>query len=256
MAISWHQWRIVILCAMGGALQGWVEVVINGAQTCYQPAFQKWTPLPRDSDNKPFLQPSQREDPQIIGLVNSAPYLFAVLSCWFSPLLNRGYGRRGTIFWSTAFSITFSLLQARSQSWEELFIYRMPSGVGIEAKSVTIPLYVAETAPESIKGSLVMCWQVCVALGVMLGNLVGVVFQDAGSFAGTEQCPLDDASILLSWTCSQNWRFMIGSSSLLATFLFLFIYGCYECPRWTIARGHRLNLKKRSKAAKKHFKAA
>ncbi|KAK5083271.1 hypothetical protein LTR70_008238 [Exophiala xenobiotica] len=248
--LPWSLWRIIILCALGAATQGWSEAAVNCAQQWFQPAFQKFIDVPHDLHNQVDRQPG------IVGLINGAPYLCCVISCWLTPLLNEKLGRRGTIFWSTIFSIASPILQLFAQSWWELFIYRLLMGVAIGPKSATIPIYLAETAPASIRGSLVMFWQVFTALGIMLGSLSGVVLQRMGNASNKDKCPLADPGKLLSWTCSKHWRLMLASPSVLPIFLLLFIYECCESPRWTVAKAHMLRLNDRPKAAKYHCQAA
>lgn len=222
-ALPWQQWQILVLCAMGATIQGWAEAAFNGVQT-YCPID---SPEPVDSrDCFPGA-----EDAETVGLVSSAPYLCCILSCWLSPLLNSKLGRRGAVYWSTIFSIASPLLQAQSNTWWALFISRLLLGVGIGIKSATIPVYVAETSPAGVRGSLVMFFQVFTAFGIMLGCLTGVAFQ-------------------------RNWRYILASPVPLAVLLFLFTYRCHESPRWTVAKAHRLRLSERYEAAKCHYEHA
>lgn len=130
------------------------EAVVNGAQQWYQVAFHIFI------DETTLEGVLYHRKPALFGLINGAPYLCCVLSIWLTPWLNRKLGRRGTIFWSSVFSMLSPILQSLSQTWWELFIFRLLMGVGIGPKSATIPIYIAEVAPASIRGSLVMFWQV------------------------------------------------------------------------------------------------
>jgi MFS family permease len=143
-----------------------------------------------------------------------------------------------------------------ARNWWELFLYRLLMGVGIGPKSATIPIYIAEVAPASIRGSLVMFWQVSTALGIMLGSLSGVALQHVGNVGNLGICPLADPAKLLSWTCSSNWRLMLASPCILPIFLLAFIYGCHESPRWLVAKAHRLYYNDRPETAKVHYQKA
>lgn len=57
---------------------------------------------------------------------------------------------------------------AFSQSWVQLLVCRLLLGVGMGAKASTIPVLAAENSPASIRGSLVMGWQLWVAFGIFL----------------------------------------------------------------------------------------
>lgn len=43
-------------------------------------------------------------------------------------------------------------------------------GIGIGAKSATVPIFAAECAPARIRGALVMQWQVWTAFGIMVSH--------------------------------------------------------------------------------------
>lgn len=56
------------------------------------------------------------------------------------------------------------------------FFFRLLLGLGIGPKSATIPIFAAESAPQHIRGTLVMVWQLFTALGIMLGYVMGLAF--------------------------------------------------------------------------------
>lgn len=225
-------WRLVVLCALGAIVQGWDQSAVNAAQVYYQDAL-------RIRINSP-----DRSERWELGLVNSAPYLCCVVSCWFAHPLNKWFGRRWTIFISCLFSAAFPFAQAFSQTWHTLFSFRLLLGLGIGPKSVTIPIYVAEAAPQNIRGGLVMMWQTFTAFGIMLGYLTGVALQKVG--AAVDDCSSDsDQQKLLAPPCSLRWRLMIGSPMVAPILLMLYIFTQPESPRWLIAKGHRLRRNER-----------
>ena len=58
---------------------------------------------------------------------------------------------------------------ALTQNWYQLFICRLLLGIGMGSKASTVPIYAAENVPASIRGGLVMSWQVWTAFGIFLG---------------------------------------------------------------------------------------
>jgi MFS family permease len=56
-----------------------------------------------------------------------------------------------------------------TQSWQQLFVVRLILGVGMGMKGSTVPIFAAELAPASIRGALVMSWQMWTAFGIFLG---------------------------------------------------------------------------------------
>ena len=258
--LPWPLWRLVTLCALGALVQGWDESAVNSAQLFYQPAFKIYI-----GDEGPETEDITPE-PWAVGLVNSAPYLCCVLSCWLTQPLNAIVGRRGTIFVACIFSAVFAFAQSFPQSWTVLFIYRFLMGIGIGPKSATIPIYAAESAPENVRGGLVMMWQVFTAFGIMLGYLAGVALEgispglDVKDPSGNSVCPRPNStsptSILLASSCSLNWRLIISSPMIAPIILALYIYTQPESPRWLIAKGHKCTLNGRLDQATAYYKSA
>lgn len=90
----------------------------------------------------------------------------------------------------------------------------------------------------------------------MLGSLAGVILQRVGNASNTNICPLNDSQKLLQQTCSLNWRLILATPFVPALFLFLYIYTCYESPRWLVAKAHHLRDTRRPETAKVHYKKA
>lgn len=191
---------LVTMCSLGAATQGMDESVNNGANAIY--------PKELGFANKGDIYQ---------GVAVSAPYLAcAVLGCWLNEPMNRYFGRRGTIFISCFVAAAASVWEAFTYSWGQLFAARFVLGLGIGAKSSTIPVYTAECAPAPIRGALVMQWQVWTAFGIMLGNIMGVAFSSLPN--------------------STSWRFMLGSTVVLPVIVLAQVYFCPESPRWLIQK--------------------
>jgi MFS family permease len=76
------------------------------------------------------------------GLINGAPYLCSVLiGCWTSPVLNKYFGRRGTIWISCFVSVASGAWQGATFDKWQLFASRFVGGFAIGAKSSTTPAY-------------------------------------------------------------------------------------------------------------------
>lgn len=113
------------------------------------------------------------------GLLNGAPYLASsAIRCWTNAHLNKYFGRRGTIFISCFISFVTGIWMAAANNWYNLLIARFALGFAVGAKSSTTPVYAAESAPKTIRGALIMMWQMWTAFSTMLGFIVSVAFQD------------------------------------------------------------------------------
>lgn len=119
------------------------------------------------------------------------------------------------------FCFASCLGQAFCQSPNQLLGCRLLLGFGIGPKSATIPIYAAESVPsEEIRGALVMTWQLCTALGIMLGYIFTYIFQDLPDHRG--------------------WRFMVGSPIVAPAVLFFLMLALPESPRWHLLKARRL----------------
>jgi len=97
----------------------------------------------------------------IIGFVNACPYIAIALACaWLSDPINNLVGRKWTIFIAAVFSLLAPLGSACTQTWGQLAACRVLLGVGMGLKEVTVPVFSAEIVPASVRGGLVMSWQV------------------------------------------------------------------------------------------------
>lgn len=135
--------------------------------------------------------------------------------------LNHYLGRKGTIMFCCVFCFASCLGQAFCDSPKQLLGCRLLLGFGIGPKSATIPIYAAESVPsEEIRGALVMTWQLCTALGIMLGYIFTYIFQDLPGHL--------------------RWRFMVGSPIVAPAVLFFLMLALPESPRWHLLKARRL----------------
>ena len=134
---------------------------------------------------------------------------------WIADPLNAVLGRRGVIFVAAIFSLLAPIGSGCVQKWGQLVACRMLLGVGMGLKEVTVPVYSAEVAPRTIRGGLVMSWQVWTAFGILLGTAANLVFDHSGSLA---------------------WRLQFGSAFIPAIPLLCGVWFCPESPRWLMKK--------------------
>lgn len=119
------------------------------------------------------------------------------------------------------FCFASCLGQACCNTWQQLLACRLLLGFGIGPKTATIPIYAAESVPsEEIRGALVMTWQLCTALGIMLGYIFTYTFRNLGG--------------------NLKWRCMVGSPMVAPAILFFLMLALPESPRWHLLKAHRL----------------
>ncbi|KAI1381091.1 hypothetical protein F4677DRAFT_440307 [Hypoxylon crocopeplum] len=205
-----HKWKVpwllyltIVTCSIGAAVQGWDQEGSNGANLSFPAQFG----IGGDSDH----------DILLVGLINSAPYIgSSLIGCWLSDPLNNFFGRRGTIFISAVFCLLTPLGGAITQNWQQFLISRIILGVGMGIKASTVPIFAAENSPASIRGALVMSWQLWTAFGIFLGCSANLAVSKVGRI---------------------SWRLQVGSAFIPAIPLVLLILLCPESPRWYIKKG-------------------
>ncbi|RYP21379.1 hypothetical protein DL765_002280 [Monosporascus sp. GIB2] len=203
-----HKWRMpwrlfltIVTCSIGAAVQGWDQTGSNGA-TIFFPEFYG---IGGKSDH----------DTLLTGLVNAGPYLgSAFIGCWLSDPVNNIIGRRGVIFVSAHFCLWPVIGSAFCQTWPQQLACRLLMGIGMGIKASTVPIYAAENSPASVRGALVMTWQMWTAFGIFLGTAIN----------------------LAVFYHPHNWRLMLGAPFIPAVPLLCLIYLCPESPRWLMKK--------------------
>ncbi|THX27214.1 MFS transporter [Aureobasidium pullulans] len=158
-----YRWRhpktlyaMVALNSVGAAIQGWDQTGSNGANLSFPQEFGI-------ADTGTICESigNCEKNSWIVGAINAAPYMaLCVIACWLSDPVNHYIGRRGAIFVGAISSLLAPIGQALAQSWPQILICRILLGIGMGLKEVTVPIFSAENAPASIRGALVMSWQI------------------------------------------------------------------------------------------------
>ncbi|KAI1411673.1 hypothetical protein F5Y13DRAFT_200665 [Hypoxylon sp. FL1857] len=160
-----HKWKVPWLLYLTIDQEG-----SNGANLSFPTQFG----IGGDSDH----------DILLVGLINSAPYIgSAFIGCWLSDPLNDRFGRRGTIFISAIFCLLTPIGGALTQNWQQFLISRILLGIGMGIKASTVPIFAAENSPASIRGALVMSWQLWTAFGIFLGCSANLAVGQVGRIA-------------------------------------------------------------------------
>ncbi|KAF1847929.1 D-xylose-proton symporter [Cucurbitaria berberidis CBS 394.84] len=201
----------IILNSIAAAIQGWDQTGSNGANLSFGEAFG----IP-DSGDKCTAAGTCEKNSWIIGFINSCPYIaIALFTAWISDPVNEFLGRRGTIFIAAIFSVLAPIGSGFTQKWGQLAACRVLLGVGMGLKEVTVPVFSAENVPASVRGGLVMSWQIWTAFGIFLGTVANLVVMNTGSI---------------------SWRLQLGSAFIPAVPLVLGIWFVPESPRWLMKK--------------------
>ena len=147
-------------------------------------------------------------------LVVSGVLVGAVLGAAVGGKLADRLGRRRLIFITAGVFVVGAVGMGFSPGVWWLIGFRFLAGVGIGIASIVGPLYISETAPPKIRGSVVSFNQLAITSGILIAYLVGYAL----SFSG-------------------GWRWMLGLGAVPALALGIGMLFMPESPRWLVAHG-------------------
>ncbi len=136
----------------------------------------------------------------------------AVGAGWLSSAL----GRKRSLLWGSLVFVLASALCGAAWSVNSLLIGRLALGVSIGILSFTAPLYLAEIAPENIRGAMVALYQLMITIGIFVAFLSDTAFSYSG-----------------------NWHWMLGVIAIPGALFFLGVFALPESPRWLMMRGRK-----------------
>jgi MFS transporter, SP family, galactose:H+ symporter len=128
--------------------------------------------------------------------------------------LANAIGRQKSMVLITIGYAVFALLGAVSVSMPMLLVARLLLGLTIGVSVVVVPVYVAESAPAAVRGSLSAAYQLTTVSGVILGYLSGYFL------AGTH-----------------SWRWILGLAAIPAALLIPLLVRMPDTARWYVIKG-------------------
>ena len=227
-----YLFSIVLVAVLGGLLFGYDTAVISGAEKGLQAFF-----MGADFEYTDFLH----------GITSSSALIGCIIGSAISGLFASGLGRKRSLFVA---GVLFLLSALGSYYPEFLFfdygkpsfslliafnVYRIIGGIGVGLASAICPMYIAEIAPSSMRGTLVSWNQFAIIFGQLVVYFVN--FLILGSHAnpvielvnGVNSIINTDAA---AWTIETGWRLMFVSEVVPAGLFALLILCVPETPRY------------------------
>lgn len=134
----------------------------------------------------------------------------AIIGGW---LANR-IGRKKSMVLVAVTYAAFALMCALSVSVPMLMVARLLLGLTIGVSVVVVPVFVAESAPADIRGSLLVAYQVATVVGIIIGYLAAYALAGSGS-----------------------WRWMLGLAAVPAVVVALILMRMPDTARWYMLKG-------------------
>lgn len=127
------------------------------------------------------------------------------------------YGRRiGLMFSMIIYVIGIIVQISASDKWYQIVVGRAIAGLAVGTVSVLSPLFIGESAPKTLRGTLVCCFQLCITLGIFLGYCTTY---------GTK-----------TYTDSRQWRIPLGLCFAWAIMLVIGMVCMPESPRYLVVK--------------------
>lgn len=147
-------------------------------------------------------------------LVATMVVIGQILGALGAGVLADKIGRKKSMVLILVGYVAFALLGATAVSVPMLLAARLLLGVTIGVSLVVVPVYVAESAPAAVRGSLLTGYQLATISGLIMGYVVGYLL--AGS---------------------QSWRTMLGLAAVPALLLLPLLLRMPDTARWYLLKG-------------------
>ncbi|XP_009340800.2 monosaccharide-sensing protein 2 [Pyrus x bretschneideri] len=196
---------VAVAAAIGNLLQGWDNATIAGSVLYIKREF------------------NLESEPAMEGLIVAMSLIGATVVTFCSGAVADWLGRRPTLIVSSVLYFLSGLVMLWSPNVYILLLARLLDGFGIGLAVTLVPLYISETAPPEIRGSL---------------NTLPQFLGSGGMFLS--YCMVFGMSL----TESASWRLMLGILSFPSLVYFILtVFFLPESPRWLVSKGRMLEAK-------------
>ncbi|KAK1267006.1 Sugar transport protein 8 [Acorus gramineus] len=209
----------VVLCAIvaatGGLMFGY-DIGISGGVTSMDDFLEKFFPAVYVRKHQVKENNYCKYDNQRLQLFTSSLYLAALVSSFVASKCCSRFGRRPTMQAASLFFLVGVVLNAAAQDLYMLIIGRILLGIGVGFANQSIPLFLSEIAPVTVRGALNILFQLDVTIGIFVANVV---------------------NYFTSNLHPNGWRLSLGLAGVPALILCLGSLAIAETPTSLIERG-------------------
>lgn len=163
-----------------------------------------------------FIKTEFAIDDQAIEWIVSSMMLGAAAGALGASWLSAHLGRKRSLILGAVLFVLGSLLCGFAWSPDALVAARIVLGLAIGIATFTAPLYLAEVAPEHIRGAMISTYQLMITIGILVAFLSDTAFSYHGA-----------------------WRWMLGVIAIPGALFLLGVLGLPDSPRWLMMRGRR-----------------
>ncbi|MBL9136412.1 MAG: sugar porter family MFS transporter [Verrucomicrobiales bacterium] len=193
---------ISLVAAFGGFLFGYDTAVVSGAIGFLKAHFQ----LSAD----------------LTGWAASSVLIGCMMGAMMGGPIGDRFGRKASLMLCAGLFFVSSLASAVPTTLSQFAWARFMGGLAIGAASILSPIYIAEIAPERMRGRLVSLYQLAIVIGILAVFFVNLQIQRYGD---------------TQWNTQTGWRWMFASLTLPSALFGLLMGLVPESPRWWMKVG-------------------
>ena len=163
-----------------------------------------------------FLAPDLGLSTFMVSVVTATVVLGQLFGAFSAGSITNRLGRKRTMVGIALGYVVFAALQGVAPNEWFLIAARFLLGFTIGVSIVTAPAYIAESSPRSVRGSMIVTFQVATVAGIAVSYFVGA------ALAGLE-----------------SWRLILSLSAIPALIVLFFVIRLPDTPRWYLMNGQR-----------------
>src|SRR5918994_2168688 len=163
-----------------------------------------------------FLQPDLNLSTFMVSVVTATVVLGQIFGAFNAGCITNWIGRKRTMVGIALGYAIFAALQGLAPNEWFLIVARFLLGFTIGVSIVTAPAYIAESSPRSVRGSMIVTFQVATVTGIAVAYFVGA------ALAGLE-----------------SWRLILSLSAIPALIVLFLVIRLPDTPRWYLMNDQR-----------------
>eukprot|EP00979_Chaetoceros_neogracilis_P000288 scaffold74_cov277-Chaetoceros_neogracile.AAC.17 len=156
-------------------------------------------------------------------VVVSSTVLSAFVTSLIGGSMNAKYGRKNTILVASFVFAIGAVVMGIAWNYHSLVLGRIIVGGGIGLASLTTPMYIAEVASPSMRGTLVTINGLLICFGQFSAGMIDGVLDEIDPDNG--------------------WRIMLGLAAVPSIIMFIGFQYMPESPRWLVMMGRNQEAK-------------
>jgi MFS transporter, SP family, galactose:H+ symporter len=160
-----------------------------------------------------FIQKEFGVSDHTVEWIVSAMMLGATIGALLAGWMSSALGRKRSLILAAVLFVAGSLLCGFAWSPSTLIAARVVLGLAIGVATFTAPLYLAEVAPEYIRGAMISLYQLMITIGILVAFLSDTAFSYSG-----------------------NWRWMLGIIAIPGALFLIGVLFLPDSPRWLMMK--------------------